>query len=199
MFNNLDELKSSVRIEDIVGRYVKLKKSSTGSVGLCPFHNEKTPSFNIKKSSNTFKCFGCGKGGNAIDFISFYENLGFVDAVKKVAELSNFNLEADSREIVKPIHRLEKLSKEFLDNFENVRKISNNTLLRFGVTEAIEWMPKARKEIKVVCFNYLRDGELINIKFRGKNKDMKLAKDAELIFYNLDSIKDTEDCVVVEG
>lgn len=199
MFNNLEELKSSVMIEDIVGRYVKLKKSSTGSVGLCPFHNEKTPSFNIKKSSNTFKCFGCGKGGNAIDFISFYENLGFVDAVKKVAELSNFNLEVDSKEIVKPVHRLEKLSKEFLDNFENVRKISNNTLLRFGITEAIEWMPKAKKEIKVVCFNYLRNGELINIKFRGKNKDMKLAKDAELIFYNLDSIQDTEECTVVEG
>ena len=199
MFNNLDELKSSVRIEDIVGKYVKLKKTSTGAVGLCPFHNEKTPSFNIKKDKNSFKCFGCGKGGNAIDFISFYENVGFVDAVKRVAELSNFNLEVDSKEIVKPVHRLEKLSKEFLDNFENVRKISNNTLLRFGVTEAIEWMPKARKEIKVVCFNYLRNGELINIKFRGKNKDMKLAKDAELIFYNLDAIQDTEECVCVEG
>ena len=199
MFNNLEQLKNTVRIEDVVGKYVKLKKSSAGYVGLCPFHNEKTPSFNTRKDKNTFKCFGCGKGGNAIDFISFYENLGFVDAVKKVAELSNFNLEVDSKEIVKPVHRLEKLSKEFLDNFENVRKISNNTLLRFGITEAIEWMPKAKKEIKVVCFNYLRNGELINIKFRGKNKDMKLAKDAELIFYNLDSIQDTEDCVIVEG
>lgn len=199
MFTNLEQLKNTVRIEDIVGKYVKLKKSSTGAVGLCPFHNEKTPSFNVKNDKNIFKCFGCGKGGNAIDFVSLYENIGFVDAVKKVAQLSNFTLDEDSKEIVKPIHRLEKLSKEFLDNFENVRKISNNTLLRFGVTEAIEWMPKAKKEIKVVCFNYLRNGELINIKFRGKNKDMKLAKDAELIFYNLDAIQDTEDCVICEG
>lgn len=199
MFNNLEQLKNTVRIEDIVGRYVKLKKSSTGAIGLCPFHNEKTPSFNIRKDKNTFKCFGCGKGGNAIDFISLHDNLGFVDAVKRVAELSNFTLEEDSKEIVKPVHRLEKLSKEFLENFENVRKISNNTLLRFGVTEGLEWMPKAKKEIKVVCFNYLRNGELINIKFRGKNKDMKLAKDAELIFYNLDAIQETEDCVIVEG
>lgn len=199
MFSNLDQLKNTVRIEDIVGKYVKLKKSSTGYVGLCPFHNEKTPSFNTRKDKNTFKCFGCGKGGNAIDFISLHDNLGFVDAVKRVAELSNFTLEEDSKEIVKPVHRLEKLSKEFLENFENVRKISNNTLLRFGVTEGVEWMPKAKKEIKVVCFNYLRNGELINIKFRGKNKDMKLAKDAELIFYNLDAIQETEDCVIVEG
>lgn len=199
MFSNLEQLKNTVRIEDIVGKYVKLKKSSTGYVGLCPFHNEKTPSFNTRKDKNTFKCFGCGKGGNAIDFVSLHDNLGFVDAVKRVAELSNFTLEEDSKEIVKPVHRLEKLSKEFLENFENVRKISNNTLLRFGVTEGLEWMPKAKKEIKVVCFNYLRNGELINIKFRGKNKDMKLAKDAELIFYNLDAIQETEDCVIVEG
>lgn len=199
MFSNLEQLKNTVRIEDIVGKYVKLKKSSTGYVGLCPFHNEKTPSFNTRKDKNSFKCFGCGKGGNAIDFVSLHDNLGFVDAVKRVAELSNFTLEEDSKEIVKPVHRLEKLSKEFLENFENVRKISNNTLLRFGVTEGFEWMPKAKKEIKVVCFNYLRNGELINIKFRGKNKDMKLAKDAELIFYNLDAIQETEDCVIVEG
>jgi 5S rRNA maturation endonuclease (ribonuclease M5) len=199
MFSNLEQLKNTVRIEDIVGKYVKLKKSSTGYVGLCPFHNEKTPSFNTRKDKNSFKCFGCGKGGNAIDFVSLHDNLGFVDAVRRVAELSNFTLEEDSKEIVKPVHRLEKLSKEFLENFENVRKISNNTLLRFGVTEGFEWMPKAKKEIKVVCFNYLRNGELINIKFRGKNKDMKLAKDAELIFYNIDSIQDTEDCVIVEG
>jgi twinkle protein len=199
MFSNLEQLKNTVRIEDIVGKYVKLKKSSTGYVGLCPFHNEKTPSFNTRKDKNSFKCFGCGKGGNAIDFVSLHDNLGFVDAVKRVAELSNFTLEEDSKEILKPIHRLEKLSKEFLENFENVRKISNNTLLRFGVTEGLEWMPKAKKEIKVVCFNYLRNGELINIKFRGKNKDMKLAKDAELIFYNLDAIQETEDCVIVEG
>jgi twinkle protein len=199
MFNNLEQLKNTVRIEDIVGKYVKLKKSSTGYIGLCPFHNEKTPSFNTRKDKNTFKCFGCGNGGNAIDFVSLHDNLGFVDAVKRVAELSNFTLEEDSKEIIKPVHRLEKLSKDFLENFENVRKISNNTLLRFGVTEGFEWMPKAKKEIKVVCFNYLRNGELINIKFRGKNKDMKLAKDAELIFYNIDSIQDAEDCVIVEG
>lgn len=199
MFTNLEQLKNTVNIEDIVGKYVKLKKNSGGAVGLCPFHNEKTPSFNVKKDKNMFKCFGCGKGGNAIDFVSLYENIGFVDAVRKVAQIANFHLEEDSKEIVRPVHRLEKLSKEFLENFENVRKISNNTLLRFNVTEAIEWMPKAKKEIKVICFNYLRDGELINIKFRGKNKDMKLAKDAELIFYNLDAIKETEDCVIVEG
>lgn len=199
MFTNLNELKQKVSIEDIVGRYVKLKKTSGGGIGLCPFHNEKTPSFNVHKIKNTFKCFGCGKGGNAIDFISLHENIGFLDSVRKIADMIGFTLENDNKDIVKPVPRLEKLSPEFLKNFEEVRKISNNTLLRFNVTEAIEWMPKAKKETKVICFNYMRGGEIINIKFRGANKDMKLAKDAELIFYNLDAIEDTIDCVIVEG
>jgi twinkle protein len=60
-------------------------------------------------------------------------------------------------------------------------------------------MPKAQKEIKVICYNYFKNGEVVNIKFRGKDKDMKLAKDAELIFYNLDAIKETKEVVIVEG
>jgi twinkle protein len=199
MFTNLNELKSIVRIEDVVGKFVKLKKESGGYIGSCPFHNEKTPSLRTKTNGNFFKCFGCGKSGSAIDFIMHHEGYSFVDSVLEVAKIINFEMEFESKEIVKPVHRVEKLSKEFLDNFENVRKISNNTLLHFNVTESIEWMPKAKKEIKVICFNYMRDGELVNIKFRGKNKDMMLAKNAELIFYNIDAIRDTEEVTICEG
>jgi len=199
MFTNLNELKSTVKIEDVIGKYVKLKKIAGGLVGSCPFHNEKTPSLNVWKNKNTFKCFGCGKSGSAIDFVMLKNNLSFVDSVLEVAKIVNFEMEYDSKEIVAPIPRLTKLSKEFLENFENVRKISNNTLLQFNVTEAMEWMPKAKAEIKVICFNYMRDGEIVNIKFRGKNKDMKMSKGAELIFYNIDAIRDTDECLVVEG
>lgn len=199
MFTNLSELKNTVKIEDIVGRYVKLKKESGSYVGLCPFHEEKSPSFKLKKDTNTFKCFGCGVSGNAIDFICLHQNLTFVEGVLEVAKIANFEMEYDSKEIVVPIPRLEKLSKDFIENFETKRKISNNTLLQFNVTEAIEWMPKAKAEIRVVCLNYMRDGEVVNIKFRGKNKDMKMSKGAEMIFYNIDAIKDTDDCTIVEG
>jgi len=199
MFTNLNELKNQASIYDVVNRYVKLKKHGAGYVGSCPFHSEKTPSFNVFTKTNRFKCFGCGKSGDVIEFVSSHDNVGFIEAVKRVAEIVGFPIETESKTIVRPIPRLEKLSKEFLDNFENVRKISNNTLLRFNITEATEWMPKAKKEIKVICFNYMRDGEVVNIKFRGKNKDMKLAKDAELIFYNIDAISDTDECVIVEG
>ncbi len=199
MFLNIKELKEKVLISEIVGHFIKLKRSGSTETACCPFHSEKSASFTIHKSKNGFKCFGCGKGGDSISFVMEHQRVGFVEAVQIVADIIGFKLEEENKNIVKPIKRLEKLSKVFLDNFENVRKISNNTLLRFGITESTEWMPKAQKEIKVICFNYLKNGELVNIKFRGKDKDMRLSKDAELIFYNLDSIKDEEDCVIVEG
>jgi twinkle protein len=199
MFQNLKELKDRVIISDIIGSFIKLKKSGSTYEACCPFHNEKSPSFKVHKAKNIYKCFGCGASGDSIDFVMRHENYSFIEAVRKVATIINFELEDEKREIVRPVHRLEKVSKEFIDNFENNRKISNDTLLRFGVTESVEWMPKAQKEIKVLCFNYIKNGELVNIKFRGAKKDMRLSKDAELIFYNIDSIADTEEVVIVEG
>jgi len=83
--------------------------------------------------------------------------------------------------------------------FFRTRLISEKTLLELKVSEGIEWMPKAKKEIPTIQFNYFRNGELINVKSRGKNKDFKLYKDAELIFYNLDATIDNETIIIVEG
>lgn len=200
MFTNLNDLKDRISIVDVVSHFIKLKKSGSNFEACCPFHNEKTPSFKVHKSKNTWRCFGgCQTSGDAIDFVVRFRNCSFIQAVEEIAGIYNFTLEKESKEIVRPIPRVEKISKEFIDNFEKKRKISNNTLLRFGISEGLEWMPKAKKEVKVICFNYVKDGELVNIKFRGANKDMKLAKDAELVFYNLDSIVDTEECCIVEG
>jgi twinkle protein len=133
-----------------------------------------------------------------IDFIVKLKSLSFQDAVRYIANKNNFELEETSNEVEKPQPRLEKIDKVYIDYFEN-RGISNNTLLRFKVTQANEWMPDTQTEIPVVCFNYFRDDELVNIKFRGRNKSFKLVKNAELIFYNLDAIKDDDTAVIVEG
>ena len=200
MFTNLSELKERINVVDVVSHYIKLKKSGNTYEACCPFHGEKTPSFKIHKAKNTWRCFGgCQTSGDAIDFVVRYRGCSFIQAVEEIASIYNFTLEKESKEIIRPVPRLEKISKEFIDNFENKRGISNNTLLRFGVTEGFEYMPKAKKEIKVLCFNFTKDGELVNIKFRGANKDMKLAKDAELVFYNIDSIADSEECCICEG
>jgi len=83
--------------------------------------------------------------------------------------------------------------------FFKTRLISEKTLLECKVSESIEWMPKAQKEIPTIQFNYFRNGELINIKSRGKDKDFKLYKDAELIFYNLDATINNDTIIIVEG
>ena len=83
--------------------------------------------------------------------------------------------------------------------FFNSRLISEKTLLECKVTEGNEWMPKSNAIIPTIQFNYFRNGEIINVKSRGKNKDFKLYKDAELIFYNLDATIDNETIIIVEG
>jgi twinkle protein len=192
------QLKSIAKVSDIVGSFVKLKKSGSDYVGNCPFHNEKTPSFKIPVNGNFYKCFGCGESGDVFSFVMKHTNCNFNDAVEHVAKYYNFQLEKDSKEYIRPVQRLEKIHPQFIKYFED-RGISNNTLLRFKISQSVEWMPKAQKETNVVCFNYYRNNELINIKFRGPGKDFKLAKDAELIFYNLDAIKDIDTAIIVEG
>ena len=87
--NFLQELKYKTDIEDIISTYVTLRKRGNTSVGLCPFHNEKTPSFTVYNDTQSFYCFGCGAGGDAIGFIKKIENLDYIDAVKMLAE-SNY-------------------------------------------------------------------------------------------------------------
>lgn len=192
------QLKSIAKANDIVGSFIKLKRAGSDYIANCPFHNEKTPSFKIPVNGNFYKCFGCGASGDVFSFVMKHTNSNFYDAVEYVAKYYNFELEKDVKEYVRPIQRLEKIHPQFIKYFED-RGISNNTLLRFKISQSFEWMPKAQKETPVVCFNYYRNDELINIKFRGPGKDFKLAKDAELIFYNLDAIKDTDTAVIVEG
>jgi len=85
--SKIDEILNAAHIEDVVGHYVSLKKRGTNMLGLCPFHNEKTPSFNVSPSKGIFKCFGCGKAGNSVNFIMEYEHLGYIQALKHLAEL----------------------------------------------------------------------------------------------------------------
>jgi DNA primase len=79
------DLLNRVDIVDVVSRYVQLKKGGANYLGLCPFHNEKTPSFTVSPAKQFYHCFGCGEHGNAIGFLMAYAGLGYVDAVKDLA------------------------------------------------------------------------------------------------------------------
>ncbi|MGF1475385.1 MAG: DNA primase [Geminicoccaceae bacterium] len=85
---DLADFKARLPILDIVGGYVKLQRAGSFWRGRCPFHQEKTPSFTVTEARGTYHCFGCNEHGNAIDFLMGVENLDFVEAVKRAAELS---------------------------------------------------------------------------------------------------------------
>jgi DNA primase len=81
----IQEILSRIDIIDIVGGFVKLKKRGANYLGLCPFHNEKTPSFTVSPSKEIYKCFGCGRSGNTISFIMEHEKYSYVEALKWLA------------------------------------------------------------------------------------------------------------------
>ncbi len=90
--NSIEQLKQIVDIVDVVGNYVELKKNGSNYKGLCPFHDEKTPSFIVSPTRQSFKCFGCGIGGDAIKFLMEYEKLSYPEAIEKLAHQYNFTL-----------------------------------------------------------------------------------------------------------
>ena len=82
----IEEIRNRCDIAEVIGNTVQLKRSGQGTFkGLCPFHNEKTPSFHVNANRQTFHCFGCGKGGDVFRFFMERDNLTFVDAVKMLA------------------------------------------------------------------------------------------------------------------
>ena len=89
----IDKIQEQTDIVEVIGEHVKLRKSGTRYVGCCPFHNERTPSFYVFPNSDTFKCFGCGEGGDVIHFIEKKENKTFVEAVKTLAAKANVEIE----------------------------------------------------------------------------------------------------------
>lgn len=94
----LDELRARVSIEEVVSEYVRLKQKGKRYWGLCPFHNEKTPSFSVDSESQLYYCFGCHQGGTVINFVMAMERMEFMEAVKYLAERAHMELPQLSRE-----------------------------------------------------------------------------------------------------
>lgn len=93
----IDRIIETAEITDVVQDFVNLKKRGANYLGLCPFHNEKTPSFTVSPSKGIFKCFGCGKGGNAVNFVMEHEHLSYPEALKFLAK--KYNIEIKEKEL----------------------------------------------------------------------------------------------------
>ena len=93
----VDRIFAAANIVDVVSDFVTLKKRGTNYMACCPFHNEKTPSFVVSPAKGLFKCFGCGKGGNAVTFVMEHENMTYPEALKYVAK--KYGIEVQEREL----------------------------------------------------------------------------------------------------
>ena len=91
----IDLIFETARVEEIVGDFVALKKRGVNYIGNCPFHNEKTPSFTVSPTKGIYKCFGCGKGGNSINFVMEIEHFNYPEALKFVAKKYNIEIEEE--------------------------------------------------------------------------------------------------------
>lgn len=120
--DTIDEIHSKVDIVEFIGRYVKLKKQGSNFVGLCPFHQEKTPSFVVSPSKQLYHCFGCGASGDVVTFLMRIENLSFKEALTQIAkeahvEVSGFSLKENvDKEVLYAIN--EEISNYFAENLK---------------------------------------------------------------------------------
>jgi DNA primase len=111
--DTIENIVTSARIEEVVGEFVTLRRRGANLLGLCPFHNEKTPSFTVSPVKGIYKCFGCGKAGNSVNFIMEHEHFTYPEALRYLAKKYNIEIE---EEVVSPEVQLEQNEKEALFN-----------------------------------------------------------------------------------
>lgn len=150
----IEQIRDRNSIDSVISDYVELKRRGRTLVGLCPFHNEKTPSFTVYPETNSYYCFGCGAGGEVINFIRNIENLDFLEAVKLLADRGGLKLpDADYDDSVSKLRRriyeanreaarfyhetlFTERGKEQLNYLANKRGISKKTIVHFGLGAA---------------------------------------------------------------
>ena len=160
----VEEIREANDIVDIISRYVNLKPVSGNFVGLCPFHNETTPSFNVSQSKQLYHCFGCGAGGNAYSFVMATEGLNFKEAIENLANRVNYILptaEVDStRDIVYDINK--HTAQFFYENMKNSEKaisyiknrgLNASIVKKFGIGYSLYSWDSLYKNLKQIGYD----------------------------------------------
>ena len=109
----VEQILQAAHIEEVVGEFVSLKKRGSNYIGLCPFHNEKTGSFNVNPARNIFKCFGCGKGGDSAKFLMEHEHITYPEALRYLAK--KYNIQIEEKEL-SPEERMAQTEREKMFN-----------------------------------------------------------------------------------
>ena len=187
----IDEVRQSNDIVDVISQYVHLKRSGRNYFGLCPFHNEKSPSFSVSPDKQIFHCFGCGVGGNVFSFLSKIENMSFIEAVQNLASRANIalptlenNADSAKEELKAKVYKVNEFAAEFYhqnlykpeakpgQEYVKKRKLSNETLksYRIGFSGKFDELYKALKQEGFQEKEILESG-LVNKNENGKYID----------------------------
>jgi len=197
----IDKVKETAVCSEVIGDFVKLNKSGANYTCKCMFHDDKSPSFTIKDADNFYKCFGCGESGDAIEFIIKFKKWTYQQAIEYLCNKYKILMESadEPKKYVKPVFKNNTTLSDNAIKWFETRGIKQNTLIALKVTEGKEYMPQVKAERNTIQFNYFRNEELVNTKYRDGAKNFKLVSNAELIFYNLDTLKTNKDVYIVEG
>jgi DNA primase len=132
----IDEIRNAADVVDIISGYVQLRKRGRNFIGLCPFHQEKTPSFTVSEEKQIFHCFGCGAGGNVFKFLMDFKNISFVESVEEVADHLGIKIQYDQSPVDEQQNELEEL---YEINIVAARFFSDNLLKNSACEEAREY------------------------------------------------------------
>lgn len=137
----IDDIRDKTNIVDVIGQYVQLKKSGSKNYsGLCPFHNEKTPSFSVAEDKQFYYCFGCGRGGNVFSFTQEIEGLSFVESVLKVAEMQGIEV-SEQYKNVSVENQVDSQQQQLIQLHEKAAEVYHHMLVNTAVgQEALDYL-----------------------------------------------------------
>lgn len=178
-----DEIVEEVRVQndivDVISQYVRLTKKGSSHFGLCPFHNEKSPSFSVSPDKQMYYCFGCGAGGNVFTFVMAYENYSFVEAVKSLADRVRISLpEADVSEDMRKeinykqqLYEANRIAARYF--YFQLNAEQGKTALNYLIDRKID--EEIRKKFGLGYANFFRDDLYKYLKNKGFSDDVLLA------------------------
>ena len=132
----IEEIRQRTNIADVIGQYVQLKKSGKNYMGLCPFHEERSPSFSVAEDKQIFHCFGCGKGGTVFNFLQEIEGISFPESVKRVAELEQIPVEYNWTEAMETNSSENQQQRQLIQMHQKAADLFHHVLLNTQIGEA---------------------------------------------------------------
>ena len=184
----VEQVRSAVNIADFIGQYVQLKKAGKNLFGLCPFHEERTPSFSVNEQKQIFHCFSCGRGGNVFSFIMDLENLSFPEAVVKVADFGHIDLPASYTAQSQPAAPKDQQQADLLKLYADSAKMYQHILVNTELGEpALKYLHERGLDdetIKTFGIGYAPANQLLLDFFQEHQTDYQLLRQSGLFIEN---------------